>query len=144
GDVIALLASKTVRDAQDVIREVFAHNVGDVIQLEVVRGGKRYQTKVTLESRNDPPPTALPIERQAPAHPGLGINLRDIPDPQPPPGGSKTLAQIASVTPDSTADRAGVRANDIVLEADGIKHPTAAQVQAAAQDGHLLLRLRRR
>jgi serine protease Do len=33
---------------------------------------------------------------------------------------------------------------DIILDADGIQQPTAAQVVASAKDGRLLLRLQRK
>lgn len=139
GDIIATLDGKVVRDAQDVIREIFTRDAGDVLPLEVIRGGKRYQAKVTLESRNDPAPPLLPIERQA-NQPGLGISLRDIADPQ---GAGATLTQVTAVVPNSAADRGGVRAGDLVLEADGARQPSSVQVQTAAQDGRLLLRVRR-
>ena len=141
GDIIATLDGKIVRDAQDVIREVFTRDAGDVLPLEVIRGGKRYQAKVTLESRNDPAPPLLPIERQT-TQPGLGISLRDVADPQG-SGPASTLSQITAVVPNSAGDRGGVRAGDVVLEADGARSPSTVQVQTAAQDGRLLLRVRR-
>jgi Do/DeqQ family serine protease len=142
GDVIASLAGKPVTDAQDVIREVFVHDAGDVLPIEVVRGGKRYQSKVALESRGEKRPAPLPIERQVAPQPGLGISLRDVGETQA-GGAVRPIAQITGVMPDSTADRAGLRPGDIVLEADGARSPTSAQVQAAAADGRLLLRIRR-
>jgi Do/DeqQ family serine protease len=140
GDVIATLAGKPVVDAQDVIREVFLRDAGDTVALEVVRGGKRYQSKVVLEGRGEARPHPLPIERQVAPQPGLGISLRDIGDASAP---GKAIAQVTGVAPDSTADRAGVRPGDVLLEADGTRTPTSADVQAAAADGRLLLRVRR-
>jgi S1-C subfamily serine protease len=51
--------------------------------------------------------------------------------------------RVAAIAPDSPADRAGVRAGDVILEADGNRQPSAADVQAAAKDGRLMLRLQR-
>jgi len=139
GDVIVSIDGAPARDAQDVIREVFTHSAGDVIAVEVVRGGKRYKTTATLKERVEPAPPLLPIERQAPPQPGLGLSIRDIAA-----GQGVALAQVVAVSPDSTADRAGVNAGDIILDADGMKQPTAAQVVTAAKDGRLLLRLQRK
>jgi S1-C subfamily serine protease len=146
GDVVLALAGKPVRDAQEVIREVFLHDVGDVLALEVLRHGQRYQTKVVLEARSEPPPPALPIELSAAPQPGLGLTLRDVPDPRPRAPGEKAkpLAQVTHVAPGSAADRAGLRPGDLVLEVDGARDPASADVQAQAKDGHVLLRLMRR
>jgi S1-C subfamily serine protease len=143
GDIIAVFGGKPVRDAQDIIREVFVHNVKDTVALEVIRAGKRYQTRVTLESRNDPAPPPIPVERQPTPHPGLGISLRDVADPEPAPGGPAVVAVVTGVVSGSAGDQAGLRAGDLILEADGVQRPSSVQVQAAAKDGHLLLRLRR-
>jgi serine protease Do len=141
GDVIIAMDGKPVRDAQDVIREVFAHDVGDVIAFEVARSGKRYNAKATLKERAESPPPPLPIERRAEPQPGLGLTLRDISDRQ---SGGKSMTLVVAVAPDSTADRAGVSAGDIILDADGVQLPSASQVVTAAKDGHLLLRLQRK
>jgi Do/DeqQ family serine protease len=139
GDVIATIAGKPVRDAQDVIRDVFLHDVGEVLTMDVVRGGKRYQTKVTLEARKETSPPALPVQRQSANQRGLGLAIREVQDSSQP----GTQVVIAAVAPDSAADRAGLRRGDVVLEADFIRQPTGQQVEQAAQDGRLLLRVRR-
>jgi Do/DeqQ family serine protease len=147
GDVIALVAGKPVIDAQDVIRQVFLHDVGDVLMVEVVRGGKRYQTKVTLEARRENAPPPLPVEKPSSGQSGLGIVVRDVADPSsrtaPADNPASKLSQIISIVPDSPADRAGLKRGDIVLEADFLRQPSSSQVETAAKDGRLLLRVRR-
>src|SRR5690606_16092350 len=41
GDIIAVVSEKKVRDAQELIREVYSHKVGETVYLEVIRGGRR-------------------------------------------------------------------------------------------------------
>jgi hypothetical protein len=43
----------------------------------------------------------------------------------------------------STADREGLRVNDLIVEANGVVEPTSAQVADMAKNGSLLLRVRR-
>ena len=47
------------------------------------------------------------------------------------------------MTPGSSADRAGVKSGDIIVEADGVAEPSVAQVQQVAQDGVVVMRLKR-
>jgi serine protease Do len=142
GDVIALIAGRQVRESQDVIRELFLHDVGEVIALDVIRGGKRYQTKVTLAARRESAPPPLPLERTNAGPAGLGLSVRDAREPGK-DGAQISIAQVTEVLPDSAADRAGLKRGDIVLEADFTRLPTAAQIEAASKDGRLLLRVRR-
>ncbi|AKT36770.1 trypsin-like peptidase domain-containing protein [Chondromyces crocatus] len=143
GDIITAILGKPVRDAQDIIREVFLHDAGEVVTLDVFRGGKRYQTKVTLESRNEPAPPILPVQRAASQQPGLGLSVQEAADPRAPQGAKASVVRVRSVATDSPADRAGIRPGDIILEADGKPHPSATEVEAATRDGRLLLRIQR-
>jgi serine protease Do len=138
GDVILAAGARPVRDAQDLLREVFFHDPGDALPLEVTRGGKRLSLRVTLTARNDPPPPPLPVERAPSAEPGLGLAVRDVIDDD-----GRKVVEVARVAPDSAADRAGVRAGDVILEAGGAADPSANDVARATQGGHVLLRLRR-
>ncbi|WP_437599193.1 trypsin-like peptidase domain-containing protein [Sorangium sp. So ce590] len=147
GDVITSVAARPTRDAQDVIRELFNHNVGETLPVEVVRGGQRYQTRVTLAPRNEPAPPALPVQRAPAPHPGLGLTLHDVPAPRGERGErgeGRSLARVAIVANDSPAERAGLRPGDVILEADSRRAPTAAEVEEAARDGELLVRVQRR
>ncbi|HMY19827.1 MAG TPA: PDZ domain-containing protein, partial [Polyangium sp.] len=138
GDVISQIGTRVVTDAQDIIRETFLHDVGEVLSMEVVRGGKRYQTKVTLEARREAQPKPTALESAGPRPPGLGLALREVPD-----NDGRPIVHIAGVTTDSPADRAGLKTGDMILEADFARLPSAADVKKAAEDGRLLLRVRR-
>jgi S1-C subfamily serine protease len=139
GDILATLGGKPVKEAQDVIREVFMTDPGKALTFEVIRGGKKYQTKVTLESRKDAAPAALPMQRATPAQQGFGLALDETTDAT----SKATTTNISNVATDSPADRGGVKPGDVVLEVDGTKMPTKAQITEASKDGKLLLRLKR-
>jgi Do/DeqQ family serine protease len=146
GDVVAAVNGKKVRDAQELIRELLARDVGQTVSLEVIRGGKRYATKAELTARPEPALTPAPVQQDPMQSQGLGLALRDLTAEQSvqlglPP---RSLAVIAQVAPGSAGDRAGLRTGDIVIEADGVVEPSAAQVTQAGNDGHMLLRVRRR
>jgi len=140
GDILATIGGKAVKEAQDVIREVFMTDPGKALNFEVIRGGKKYQTKVTLESRKDAPPATLPMQRATPAQQGFGIALNETPDPA---NNKAIITEIGNVASDSPADRGGLKPGDVVLEVDGTKMPTKAQITEASKDGKLLLRLKR-
>jgi Do/DeqQ family serine protease len=146
GDVVAAVNGKRVRDAQELIRELLARDVGQTVSLEVIRGGKRYSTKAELTARPEPAMSPAPVQQETTQSQGLGLSLRELTPEQSvqlglPP---RALVAIAQVAPGSAGDRAGLRPGDIVIEADGIVEPSAAQVTQAGSDGHMLLRVRRR
>lgn len=139
GDILSTVSSRNVKEAQDVIREVFMTDPGKTITFEVIRAGKKYQTKVTLEARKDSAPALLPMQRAAPAQQGFGVALNETTDPLT----KAAVTEIANVAADSPADRGGIKPGDLVLEVDGTKQPTKAQITEASKDGKLLMRLRR-
>jgi Do/DeqQ family serine protease len=146
GDVVAAVDGKRVRDAQELIRELLAHDVGQTVSLEVIRGGKRYGTKAELTARPEAALSVASAQQDAAQSPGLGIVVRDVSPEQSvqlglPP---RSFAVVAQVVPGSAGDRAGLRAGDVIIEADGMNEPDAAHVERAGQDGHMLLRVRRR
>jgi S1-C subfamily serine protease len=145
GDVIASVGGHVVHDGREVIREVLAHDVGQQVQLEIIRAGQHYGAMVTLTARPEPPVPVLPVQQQNVPQAGLGLGVRDLSAQQAVQLGlpAKVLPVVSTVVPGSTADRAGLRIGDVIVEADGIEDPSAAQLQQAAADGQLLLRLRR-
>jgi serine protease Do len=145
GDIVAGVGGKRVHDAQELIRELLSRDVGQSVYLEVIRAGRHYGTKVDLSARPDLPSSRPPSQADASKPQGIGLTLRDLtPEVSAQLAlGSRPLAQIIQVVPGSAADRAGLRAGDVVIEADGVSEPTTAQVAQMAQGGHLLLRVRR-
>src|SRR5262249_14075905 len=60
GDIVAAIDGKRIRDAQELIRELLSHDVGQSVYLEVVRGGHHYGTHAELSARPEPPPPLAP------------------------------------------------------------------------------------
>ncbi len=145
GDVIASVAGKKVHTPGELTREVTTHEVGDVIDVEVIRNQQRYVTKVTLGTRPD---KRIPIPAQAQTAPqtGLGFSVKELTAEQAQSLGlpAKAASVVSNVAMGSSADRSGLRPGDIIVEADGLADPVPAQVQKAASDGELLLRVRRK
>jgi S1-C subfamily serine protease len=56
---------------------------------------------------------------------------------------SHPLPMVTQVSPGSAADREGLRAGDVIVEANGASDPNSAQVADAARSGTALLRIKR-
>jgi serine protease Do len=145
GDIIAAVAGKPIHDGRELVREILQHNVGSTIQLEIVRDAKHYGATCTLVARPEPPVEPLPVQKAQAPQKDLGVAMRDL---KPETAvqlelGNKVLPIITQVTPGSAADRAGLKVNDVVVEADGVVDPNTAKVIELAKDGQLLLRVRR-
>jgi Do/DeqQ family serine protease len=146
GDVVASVGGKPVHDAHELTREVMVHDVGTQVPLEIIRAGQRYSTNVVLTARPEAPVPPVPAQQMTSPQAGLGMSIRELSPQQAQSMGlpAKSLSIISQVTPGSAADRAGLKVGDIIVEADGTADPTPAQVQQAAADGVLVLRVRRR
>jgi serine protease Do len=145
GDVIAAVGGHPVRDGHDLIRETISHDVGQAVQLEIVRGGQHYGTGVTLAERPESAIPPVPAQQQSLPHHGLGLVVRDLAPQQAAQLGlsAKPLPAVTQVTPGSPADREGLRVGDVIVEANGIADPTSTQVADLARSGTLLLRVKR-
>lgn len=144
GDIVATVAGKPIRDAQELTREVLNHDVGQTVRLEVVRAGKRYVTDLQLQARSEPLPPLLPMQQATPASSGLGLQVRNVVMTPARAGVEPSaVAQVIGVLPGSAADRAGLRPQDLIVQADNVSMPNAEQVAKALEDGRALLLVRR-
>ncbi len=146
GDIIGAVAGKKVVDGRELVREVIAHEVGQTVQLEIIRDGKKYGTNMTLTARPEAAVPLLPVQQQGVPQAGLGLSVRDLSPQQSAQLGlaPKPLPIITTIAPGSSADRAGLKPGDVIVEADGIQDPNSTQLSDAAKDGQLLVRVRRR
>ncbi len=145
GDVIAAVAGHPLHDAHDLTRETISREVGQATPLEIIRGGQHYGASVTLTERPERPVEEAPMQQQASPRQGMGLVVRDLAPEQSAQRGlpAKPLPILTQVVPGSAADRAGLRVEDIVVEANGTSDPTSAQVADFAKSGTLLVRVKR-
>ncbi len=152
GDIVAKVAGKPVREAQDLIREVINHDVGSTISLEVIRNGKPYEAKAVLTARPEPPVKPTPLEEAKAGTPqSYGITMKPIPsDAAAKYGFGKAQTYISFVEPNSPADKAGMQPGDVILEATGSDgkanaNPSTEQmIKIAGGKGQLLMRVGRK
>lgn len=146
GDVITAVGGKKIADTRELIREVIAREIGQPVTLEIHRDGKKYGTTLTLVARSEAAVPPLPVQQAGVPESGLGLKVRDLPAQQGATLGfpNKALPVVTHIAPGSTADRAGLRLGDVIVEADGTEAPTSSQLADLAKDGQLLVRVRRR
>jgi serine protease Do len=146
GDVISQVAGRAVHDRGELLREILRHDVGQTVDVEILRAGKRYTAKVTLVARPEQQVPLLPVQQPNAPHAGLGLTVRELSPQQAQSMGlaPKAITQVTGILPGSAADRATIKPGDVIVEADGVDSPDASELQKAAEDGQLLLRLRRR
>jgi Do/DeqQ family serine protease len=145
GDIIASVAGHPVHDGRDLVRETILQGVGQPIALEIVRGGSHYGATVTPSERPEQPVPAAPSQLAPQPHQGLGMVVRDLAPSQAAQMGlpSRPTPIVTQVAPGSVADREGLKAGDVIVEANGTADVTSAQVADAAKGPTLLLRVRR-
>jgi Do/DeqQ family serine protease len=145
GDVIAAVAGHAVHDGHDLVRETIAREVGQPVDLEIVRGGQHYGARVVLSERPEPAIEPAPVQQQVAPHQGMGLVVRDLPPQQAQQMNlpAKPFPVVTQVSPGSAADRSGIRTGDVIVEANGQQDPTSAQVAEDGRSGALLLRVKR-
>ena len=131
GDVLTKIGDTAVTDAQSASAAVQTHKVGDNVAIEVTRDGKTVTVKVTLvagTATNAQPPQTAPNAPTAPTasdRPMLGVELETT--------GSKAV--VHSVVAGSPAEKAGLKAGDVLTKI-GDTVVTDAQSASAAVQTH--------
>ena len=145
GDVVLSVSGKALRETRDLKREVLAREPGQTMELEILRDGKRYRTDITLGTKPEAPIDPLPMQN-ATAQSSMGFRVRELSAAEAKNAGipGKLLPLVTYVAPGSAGDRSGLRGGDIVLEADGKVDPSAKDLEDAAKDGQVLVRVKRK
>jgi serine protease Do len=134
GDVITQVDGKTVSDAGDLQVVISEKKPGTKTTLAVLRDGKTLNIPVTLEEMGNRKGEASANDSEGQGKMRWGIGLGDLtPEMRNQIQGPSDLhgAVIERVQPGSSADNAGLRSGDVILEVNRHEVKSAADVQQA-------------
>jgi serine protease Do len=148
GDIITKIDSQTIEGSRDVVQYVSAKPVGSRVTVSYLREGKPSSMQVVLGEYPSDPESLLAaqtdVQREA-----IGVQLQDLTSDIAGflglPSGTKG-AIITEVTPGSRAARAGLKAEDVILEVNRKSINSASGAAAAFKEnpaGVQYLRIRR-
>lgn len=147
GDVIVSVDGRAIVESRDLLRLILEKRIGSPVKLGVMRDKQqRALTLVTVErpANGDASRDADSEEPASVAQAGLALSPLSAELAQQLGYQGLSGAVIASVSPGSAAQRAGLVQGDLIVEADRKAVRGPAEVSAALVDGSALLRVRRR
>ena len=117
GDIILSVDGKEVADTKNLQNTIRSLNPGDQVKIEVWRNGDKKTVEVQLEELKDEYITS-PSVAPTPQSIDLGMDLSEItPELKQQFGIAETKGLVVvSVAPGGSADDAGIRAGDVILE----------------------------
>ncbi len=125
-DVITVVGGEKVRSAQELVNTVARHRIGEKVDIELYREGKK--KTVTMVTDRRPDPSAMAAVQKAKENGQLGIQL----EPSTPEV-NRSLGRdakaggvvIKGVSPYSPAQKAGLQAGDVILKVEnrGVSSP---------------------
>lgn len=143
GDVIVSIDTVAIRDGRDLLRKVLSTPVGRTMALKVVREGKAQRFKLVTQSSPNARASRRPQELEARRSLGLAVETLSAPLAQRLQVPMTAGAVVTRVDAGSQADRAGLLAGDVIVEADRRKVHAAKDIDLALRDGEALLRVQR-
>ncbi len=153
GDVITSVNATPISDGRDLLRRVLMVSVGETLTVGIIREGRSMSLRLKTTERPGQrarTPVADPSETPRPGgHRGaasLGLELEALtPILARRLGVPMTDGVIVSrVAPGSPAERAGLRAGDLIVEADRRAVTDPNEVERAFANGEALLRVERK
>ncbi len=109
GDVVVTVNDKAVRDATDLRNTVGLMRVGDPLQLEVLRDGKRMRVSARVGARMTAETTSEGARNERLA----GLSVQDL-GPDHPAYGSLAGVVVQELSPRSPGFQAGLRPGDVI------------------------------
>lgn len=150
GDIIESVDGQAVSEGRDLLRRILEKNVGQQVKLKVLRNGKRQEFTLSTGKRpagDDAAAAASPSgssDDSLEDSYGISVELLSPELARRIGYEGKGRVVITSVAPGGAAQRAGLRAGDVIVEADRKPIADTAGLTAALSDGEALLRVERR
>jgi serine protease Do len=152
-DIVIAIDGQKVETADDLTDMIRDHKRGDEITVKVMRDGKEQEIKVTLESASNSPESSvwsfkMPKAPMAPKTPPfqffgddspslyIGVELTTLSDQLREYFGvtGDDGVLVSSVEKDSPADKAGVKAGDVIVKADDENIETVSDLREVIAD----------
>ena len=138
GDLVGSVDGAVLRDLRQMLIAIDRHTIGDTIQMSILRGTDKIDTKVTVQERADDPNRFMDMVRVSSNRiPRLGILAIDItdaiakilPDLRK-PAGVLVAARVAE-TPESEE---GLATGDLIISLNGKEVPNVASLRRLLGD----------
>lgn len=134
GDVIVAVNGVKIENSRDLARKIAEIRPGTTVRIDVIRYGKAETFNVKLGTFPTTQEIARAPDPEKPA--SATVDLLGLSLAQPGPtrtGGPREGVQIADVDGSSDAAAKGIRAGDVILDVQGQKVSTPAEVEAAVK-----------
>jgi len=125
GDVITKVAGEKVEDAEDLTEEIGEHEVGDKVEIAAVRDGSKMTFNVELDD---------PMAKYHRYGGYMGVQLQDLNSQLKDYFKVDNGVLITEVVEDSPAEKAGLKAGDIVITFDGKSIKNSSKLREAVRD----------
>lgn len=145
GDVITKINGEPVSGMDDIIAYLASNtSVGETITLKAIRGGREISFDVTLAARpsaaersGETARNGAEINRAVAGKPWLGTSVRNLDIRTRDELGLNDEVRgvlVTSVSDDSPASDADIRANDVILAFDGVEVKTVEELKTLLED----------
>ena len=136
GDIIKSVDDKTVKNVNELVKEIQKKKVGQKVKLDIIRNGKEMIIEVTTTSMPDK--AELPKEKEAEEKSGAKVQeLTPQLADRYQISGIKRGVVIIDVEDGSLADEMGLQEGDVILEINRKKIETLKDFEKAMKDANL-------